>query len=137
LVVNFNQTTDPEKEKAQIAVELTKAEFTASQSTDPAAQKVKTSDIKNDDANLLAFIRKTIPAVDSLGIESACMKRIDGNRIESRFQEILSQRNKVLSEFLIQNQGIPAENIQVTTADFRTLPQELRIPQFKVEVSIK
>lgn len=137
LVVNFNQTTDPEKEKAQIAVELTKSEFTATQSTDPAAQKVKVSDIKNDDANLLAFIRKTVPAVDSLGIEAACVKRIETSRIETRFQEILSQRNKVLSEFLIQNQGIPAENIQVTTVDFRTLPQELRIPQFKVEVSIK
>lgn len=137
LVVNFNQTTDPEKEKAQIAVELTKAEFTASQSTDPLAQKVKASDIKNDDANLLAFVRKTIPAVDSLGIEAACSKRIEASRIDTRFQEILSQRNNMLSEFLIQNQGIPAENIQVTTVDFRTLPQELRIPQFKVEVSIK
>jgi hypothetical protein len=38
---------------------------------------------------------------------------------------------------MVQNQGIPAENIQVNTADFRTLPQELRIPQYKVEVSIK
>lgn len=137
LVVNFNQTTDPEKEKAQIAVELTKSEFAASQNTDPATQKVKVSEIKNDDTNLLAFIRKTVPAVDSLGIETACTKRIEASRIDSRFQEILNQRNKALSEFLIQNQGIPAENIQVTTADFRTLPQELRIPQFKVEVSIK
>jgi hypothetical protein len=137
LVVNFNQTTDPEKEKAQIAVELTKAEFAASQSTDPATQKVRVSDIKNDDANLLAFIRKTIPAVDSLGIEAACAKRVDVNRVETRFQEIMNQRNKALSDFLVQNQGIPAEAVQVTIADFKNLPQELRIPQFKVEVSIK
>jgi Uncharacterized protein involved in outer membrane biogenesis len=137
LVVNFNQTTDPEKEKLQIAIELTKAEFAAVPATDPTAQKPKVSDIKNDDINLLAFIRKTVPAVDSLGIEVACIKRTDASRVESRFQEILTQRNKLLSDFLIQNQGIPAENIQVTTADFRTLPQELKVPQFKVEVSIK
>ena len=137
LVVNFNQTTDPEKEKVQIAIELTKAEFAASQSTDPAAQKITTASIKSDDTNLLAFIRKTIPAVDSLGVEAACVKRTDANRIESRFQEILNQRNKALAEFLTQNQGIPAENIQVSTADFRTLPQDLKVPQFKVEVSIK
>jgi hypothetical protein len=137
LVVNFNQTTDPEKEKAQIAVELTKAEFAASQSTDPATQKVRVSDIKNDDANLLAFIRKTIPAVDSLGIEAACSKRIEASQINTRFQEIMNQRNKALSDFLVQNQGIPAEAVQVTIADFKNLPQELRIPQFKVEVSIK
>lgn len=137
LVVNFNQTTDPEKEKAQIAVELTKAEFAASQSADPAAKKVKVSDIKNDDVNLLAFIRKTVPAVDSLGIEAASIKRTDASRVESRFQEILNLRNKLLSDFLTQNQGIPAENIQVSVADFRTLPQELKVPQFRVEVSIK
>jgi len=137
LVVNFNQTTDPEKEKAQIAVELTKAEFAASQSADPAVKKVKVSEIKNDDTNLLAFIRKTVPAVDSLGIEAACVKRTDASRVESRFQEILNLRNKLLSDFLTQNQSIPAENIQISTADFRTLPQELKVPQFKVEVSIK
>jgi hypothetical protein len=137
LVVSFNQTTDPEKEKAQIAIELTKTEFAAVPSTDPAAQKVKVSEIKNDDVNLLAFIRKTVPSVDSLGIEAACIKHTDAGRVESRFQEILNQRNKLLSDFLTQNQGIPAENIQVSTADFRTLPQELKIPQFKVEVSIK
>lgn len=137
LVVNFNQTTDPEKEKVQIAIELTKAEFAAVPVTDPTVQKPKVSAIKNDDVNLLAFIRKTVPAVDSLGIEAACIKRTDASRVESRFQEILNLRNKLLSDFLTQNQGIPAENIQVTTADFRTLPQELKVPQFRVEVSIK
>ena len=137
LVVNFIQTTDPEKEKAQIAIELTKTEFVASQSTDQAAQKASASAIKDDDANLLAFIRKTVPSVDSLGIEAACIKRADANRVESRFQEVLNQRNKDLSEFMIQKQGVPAENIQVSTVDFRTLPQELKVPQFKVEVSIK
>lgn len=137
LVVNFTQSTDPEKEKVQIAVELTKLEFAATQNADPAVQKINASEIKNDDTGLLAFIRKSIPALDSLGIEAACAKRIDSNRVDTRFQEIINQRNKLLSDFLTQNQGIPAENIQVTTADFRTLPQELRIPQFKVEVSIK
>ncbi len=137
LVVTFNQTTNPEKEKAQISIELTKNEFAASQNTDPSATKINVSAIKNDDAELLAFIRKTIPAVDSLGIEAACVKRIEASRVEARFQEILNLRNKLLSDFLVQNQGIPAEAIQVTTADLRTLPQELKVPQFKVEVSIK
>ncbi len=137
LIVTFDQTTDPEKEKAQIAVELTKAELVAIPAADPNAPKIKVSEIKNDDANLLAFIRKTVPSLDSLGVEAACIKRIDSNRIEARFQQILNQRNKALTEFLTQNQGIQSENIQVTTADFRTLPQELKVPQFKVEVSIK
>lgn len=137
LAVTFTQTTDPEKEKAQIAVELTKTEFTAAQNTDPTIPKISAATIKNDDANLLAFIRKTIPAVDSLGVEAACLKRIEPGRIENRLTEIMNLRNKILTDFLVQTQGIPAESVQVTIADFKNLPQELRVPQFKVEVSIK
>jgi len=137
LVINFTQTTDPEKEKALIAVELTKTEYLAAQNNDSAAPKTPSTAIKNDDVNLLAFIRKTVPSVDSLGIEAACSKRIESSRIESRFQEILTIRNKILTDFLVQNQSIPAEAVLVSTADFKDLPQELRVPQFKVEVSIK
>lgn len=137
LTVAFTQTTDPEKEKAQLALELTKADYLASLAIDPNVPKTSISDLKTDDINLLAFIRKTVPAVDSLGIEAAAIKRTETSRVESRFQEILNQRNKVLSDFLIQDQGIPAEAVQVTVADFKNLPEELRIPQFKVEVSLK
>jgi hypothetical protein len=137
LILTLTQSTDPEKEKAQIAIQLTKTEYLATLATDASAPKVKAEELKNDDANLLAFVRKTIPAVDSLGIETACIKRIDAGRVESRFQEILTQRNRIVSEFLVQNQGIPAESVQISTADLKNLPQESKIPQFKIEVSIK
>jgi hypothetical protein len=137
LMVTFTQSTDSENEKKQLAIELTKADYLASLATDPNALKTSTADLKSDDINLLAFIRKIVPSVDSLGIEAACIKRTEANRIETRFQEILSQRNKAIANFLVQNQGIPADAVQVSTADLKNLPQELRVPQFKVEVSIK
>jgi hypothetical protein len=137
LVLTLTQTTDPEKEKSEIAVQLTKIEFLATQATDAAVPKLKAGEIKNDDANLLAFIRKTVPAVDSLGIEKACEKRVDAGSIESRFQAILTERNRLVNDFLTVNQGIPAESVQISTADLKNLPQELKIPQFKIEVSIK
>ena len=137
LVLTLTQTTDPEKEKSEIAVQLTKSEYLATQAADTVAQKLKAGEIKNDDANLLAFIRKTVPAVDSLGIEKACVKIIDAGRIESRFQALLTERNRLVNDFLTVNQGIPTESIQVSTADLKNLPEELKIPQFKIEVSIK
>ena len=137
LVLTLTQTTDPEKEKSEIAVQLTKSEYLATQATDAAAPKLKAGEIKNDDTNLLAFIRKTVPAVDSLGIEKACGKIIDAGRIESQFQALLTERNRLVNDFLTVNQGIPTESIQVSTADLKNLAQELKIPQFKIEVSIK
>jgi len=137
LVLTLTQTTDPEKEKSEIAVQLTKSEYLAAQAADTTASKIKVGEIKNDDANLLAFIRKTVPAVDSLGIEKACKKIIDAGRVETGFQEILTKRNQLVNEFLTMNHGIPAESVQVSTADLKNLPQELKVPQFKIEVSIK
>jgi hypothetical protein len=43
----------------------------------------------------------------------------------------------LVNDFLTVTQGIPTESIQVSTADLKNLPQELKIPQFKIEVSIK
>jgi hypothetical protein len=137
LVLTLTQNTDPEKEKSEIAVQLTKSEYLAAQAADSTLSKLKGGEIKNDDVNLLAFIRKTVPAVDSLGIEKACEKIVDAGSIESRFQAILTERNRLVNDFLTVNQGIPAESIQVSTADLKNLPQELKIPQFKIEVSIK
>jgi hypothetical protein len=137
LVLELSQSTDPDKEKARIAIELTKAEFAARQLSGQDSTKVTVSKIKDDDPKLLSFIRETVPAVDSLGIESACLKRMDSGRIETRFQEILTQRNKLVTNYLVMDQGIPAESVQVETADLKNLPEELKVPQFKIEVSIK
>ncbi len=137
LVLTLTQTTDPEKEKSEIAIQLTKSEYLAELPSDTTTTKIKVGEIKNDDANLLAFIRKTVPAVDSLGIEKACEKIVDAGRIESRFQAILTERNRLVNDFLTVNHGIPVESIQVSTADLKNLPQELKISQFKIEVSIK
>ena len=70
-------------------------------------------------------------------IAKACEKIVDAGRIESRFQAILTERNRLVNDFLTVNQGIPVESIQVSTADLKNLPQELKVPQFKIEVSIK
>lgn len=137
LVLELTQSTDPDNEKARIAIDLTKTEFAARQLAGQDSSKVTVTDVKDDNPDLLSFIRETVPTVDSLGIETACIKRLDAGRIETRFQEILTQRNRIITEFLTQNQGIPTESVQVSTADLKNLPEELKVPQFKVEVSIK
>jgi len=137
LILNMTQTTDPQKEKDQIAIQLTKAEYLATLPNDPNMEKISASQLKDDDSKLLDFIRTTVPKVDSIGIQQACKQRIDVGRIETRFQAILVARNHAVSDYFIQKQGIPAESVQVSTADLNNLPQELRIPQFKIEVSIK
>jgi len=134
LVITLAQTTDPEEEKVRIAVRLAKEDYLSSLSdTIP----ISALQLKDDDPQLLAFIRKIFPTVDSVGIHQACLKVVDPARVETRFQTIVSKRNQLITELLTISQGIPATSVNVLTADLQNLPKELRVPQFKVEVSVK
>lgn len=137
LMLILTQTSDPEKEKNLIAIQLTKKDFIESQPTDTIANKMSIAEIKEDDPTLLAFVRKTVPDLDQIGFQKACIKRIAADRIEKRFQEVLTARNQAITNFFIEKEGIPSESVQVSIADLENLPQELRIPQFKIEVSLK
>lgn len=136
LVLELIQSTDSEKEKAQIAINLIKKDFITSMAAD-TSKTITVRNLKDDNPELLTFIRETVPTVDSIGLEAACFRQIDKTRVETSFLAILQQRNKLVNEFLTVSQGLPQESVQVETADLKNLPQELRIPQFKIEVSIK
>jgi Domain of Unknown Function (DUF748) len=137
LILIMTQTSDPEKEKDRIAIQLTKKEYLESIATDPKILKTAANALKDDDPKLLDYIRKSVPSVDSIGIQRASNQHIDKGRIETRFQEILASRNRAISDYFVLKHGIPSESVQVSTADLKDLPQELRIPQFKIEVSMK
>ncbi len=137
LILEFTQSTDPEKEKSTIAVRFAKSDFVGTLASDSIGSKANVESLKDNDPNLLEFVRKTVPEVDSLGLETACSRLIDKGRVDARYQEILQERNRLVNDFLTKDQGIPTESVQVETADLKNLPQELRIPQFKIEVSVK
>jgi hypothetical protein len=134
LILTLAQTTNPEEEKMQIAVRLAKEDYLASLSDTLASAPVSAIQLKDDTPELLAFIRKTFPLLDSIGFNQACSKIIDPKRVETRFQTIVSERNRLITELLTVKEGIPNPSVNVITADFENLPQELKNPQFKVEV---
>jgi hypothetical protein len=137
LLLIMTQTSDPVQEKNKIAIQLTKKEYAETQSSDPNEVKKLVNELKDDDPALLAYLRKTITDFDEIGVQQACLKQIGAARLESSFQEVLAHRNQEVLNFMVQKEGIPSESIQVSIADLNNLPQELRIPQFKIEVSMK
>lgn len=130
----MTQNTDISQEKGRIAIQLTKKEFLTSQ---PADLSETLNKLKDDDPNLLSFISKSVPEIDSIGVEKACLKRLSPLLIEERFQSILNQRNRTVIDYFTINQGIPVESVRVTTADLKNLPLELKFPHYKIEVLIK
>lgn len=137
LILTLAQTTDPEEEMAQIAVRLAKEDYLASHADTMEPLQISVIELKDNDPNLLAYIRGLFPAIDSVGFSEACNQCIDRQRIETRFQEIVAERNRQITDLLTIQEGIPLTSVHVKTADLQNLPKELRVPQFKVEVSVK
>jgi len=127
LMITMSQRTDEESEKAQLAVQLGKKKY------EEARQKGMT---QNSDTTFEAYLRQQVPEADSLGVEKACLRLITPGNVEQQFKSLLNHRNELVRNFFA-SQGLPEGTVQVSTSDLKTLPQELRRPEFKVEILLK
>ncbi|HBL76978.1 MAG: hypothetical protein A2W90_19600 [Bacteroidetes bacterium GWF2_42_66] len=128
LVVQMTQHTDVNAEKEKLAVKLAEEDFRAAQgATIP----------ENAGSAFEAFVRQRVPALDSLGMEKSCQQFVASSRVDNRLAALLEQRNQQIRDFLITGQGLPESSVHVSTADLKNLPEELRIPEYKIEVSLK
>lgn len=136
LVVTLSQMTDPDEERMMLALKCAKEDYLATKQMD-STTVITPNVLNDDDTELIAYIRKTVPEVDSIGIKPACLKMIMSDRLNAQFEALVTRRNKNILELLTVRQGIPLTSVIVATADLNNLPQEMRKPQFKVEVSVK
>jgi hypothetical protein len=135
LVVSLVQSTDPDEEKMLLALRCAKEDYLAAHKGD--SSRIALNDLKDDNPELVTYIKKTVPEIDSIGIRPACLKLAGQARIDTMFETILKKRNQYITQILTVNQGIPVTSVNVMTADLKNLPKELRVPQYKVEVSVK
>lgn len=136
LVLTLSQMTDPDEEKMMLALRCAKEDFLATKGTD-STKVITLASLNDDDPELIAFIRNTVPDIDSIGLKPACIKMIKADRINSQFETLVARRNQLITELLTVNQGISPTSVIVSTADLNNLPKEMRVPQYKVEVSVK
>ena len=130
------QHTDQEAEKRQLALLMAKEEYLHQPGSGDSLRLQKASLIENTDPGFLAYLRQKVILADSIGVEAASAHLFLPEKIDARFQDLLTTRNRTLHDFIILQQGLPEESVQISTADLNNLPQELRKPQYKVEVTI-
>jgi hypothetical protein len=130
------QHTDQEAEKRQLALLMAKEEYLHQPGSGDSLRLQKASLIENTDPGFLAYLRQKVILADSIGVEAASAHIFLPEKIDARFQDLLTTRNRTLHDFIILQQGLPEESVQISTADLNNLPQELRKPQYKVEVTI-
>jgi hypothetical protein len=140
LIFTFLQFTNPEEEKENLAIQLAKKEFILSR-VGTAADSIQITDMvrntESTDEEFITYIKSLLPGSDTLETGKICYSLCDSIELDQKLSTLISTRNSNVSSFFIDEQSIPAESIKIQTADLRNLPEELKFPHFKVEVSIQ
>ncbi|MFV0376078.1 MAG: hypothetical protein ACK5JD_02110, partial [Mangrovibacterium sp.] len=90
----------------------------------------------NDDNGYKKYLASLYPAADTMSVQAASLRIIPASQLNQAFGDLLARRNQMIVDYFAQK-GIPADNVQVSVADLQNLPEQIRRPEFKVEVSLK
>ncbi|MCW0481908.1 AsmA family protein [Gaoshiqia sediminis] len=128
LVLIMTQRTDATAEMDHLSMKLAKTDF---------MQLRRITELpENTDTAFLSFVREKVAELDSIGLEKALPELIPASRIQAEFRELLEKRNQLIRDYFT-SKGLPETSVQVSTADLRNLPEEIKRPEFKVEVSLQ
>jgi len=128
LLVSLTQMTNLQDETDLLRVKMAKEEYMKNS----GASEMPT----NTDQAFMSYLATRVAGADTLALNDVCSKLVSREQLRQAFTGLLDERNQMIRTYFAQ-QGIPADNVHVSTADLLNLPDELKRPEFKVEVSMK
>ncbi len=136
------QETHTEEEKAHLAVYLSKQKMLTDkmplrQAEDSLKLKEALAQLSDNDEKFLRYLNQQVAGADTLGVMKASQQFIGASLLNQQFKALLIQRNQLVSAFLRNEMQVDSTSFEVRTADLRNIPEELKSPNFRVEVSIK
>jgi hypothetical protein len=133
------QTTDPDEEKALIAIRNAKilyANSIAQSGTDSV--RINMTEVNDNDPGFLAFLGLAAEEADVTGdrYREICLQRTGSDQVLAEFNQLLEKRQTLLKNYFTEK-GLPEGLVRFATGDLRNLPNEMKKPQFVVEVSME
>ena len=125
LFFSFIQMTHTIEEKEVIAIQEAKKKFNP---TD-----WQNIDDKNAEFKQYLITNSGLPEGTSIG--EMAVKHIGNATLDSKLATLIDNRNKAIMDYFTVKE-LNSESYTVETADLKNLPEELKKPQFKIEVSV-
>ncbi|MCH2228984.1 MAG: DUF748 domain-containing protein [Crocinitomicaceae bacterium] len=125
LFFSFSQMTHVEEEKEFIAIQEAKKLFNPSDWQD--------IDDKNTEFNQYLLTNSGLP--EGTSVNDMATKIIGPAALDTKLETLISSRNNSISDYFTSKELNP-ESYTVGTAHLKNLPEELKKPQFKIEVSV-
>ncbi len=140
LMFRIVQLTDRDKELEQLALNRAREVYVQAASDSAArmeADSIRGQSLQLSDSAFMAFVRRRVPEVDSIGLPAASVLLCDAGELSARLDSVLQIRNKQVKTYLLGIEGLKEDRFEVQTADLINLPLELRYPHFKVDVFVR
>ena len=74
---------------------------------------------------------------EGASLSSLCIDKVGKLKLDSMFMNLLQTRNTVLNTFMKDSLALDEASFKVQTADLRNMPEQLKSPNYRVEVSLK
>ena len=74
---------------------------------------------------------------EEVSLYSLCIRKVGKLKLDSMFMNLLQSRNIVLNTFMKDSLALDEASFKVKTADLRNMPEQLKSPNYRVEVSLK
>lgn len=133
----FIQTTHPEEEKNLIAIREAKMSYIAA--NDTKADNTSLQQLANELDNNNTGFRNYIGMSDGDGdseLANRCIQKIGKEIANQKLNQLLNAREELLKKYFI-SKGVPTGSVQFQKTDFRDMPEELKKPQFIVNITLE
>jgi len=142
LIFSFVQQTDPVIEKDVMAIQMTKKQMLSESMPMNNERQIanfnqRLGEMEDTNPELMAYVSTKVPASEGMSLNKACRQLIGEDELDDAFNKLLINRNELINYYLNEEKGIDSTSFEVSTADLRNLPEELKSCNYKVEVSIK
>jgi len=133
----FIQTTNPEAEKNQIAIREAKMNYLATNGTkaDNTSLQQLASELDNNNAGFRNYLGMKEGDGDS-ELTKSCILKIGKEVADQKLNQLLNSREQLLKNYFI-SKGVKTDAVQFQKTDFRDMPEELKKPQFIVNITLE
>ncbi len=142
LLFSFTQETHPEIEKDALALYLAKTQmltdkFNPKTEDEIARYKERLNVLSDTDEAFLRFVSNNVNGSDTLSISKSCRQLIGQNELDEAFNKLIEDRSLLIQDYLLNECMVDSSSVEVMVSDLRNIPEELKSPNFNVEVSLK
>jgi len=138
LIFTFTQETNLRKEKELLALKSCVHSFCISRGIAfPDVSDEQIADWATANPEFVAYLKSNTNLEEATDIPLLCIQMIGKAELDQKFLNLLRIRNSTLNTYMKDSLSVEYEAFEVKTADLRNMPEQLKSPNYRVEVSLK